>query len=96
MGASGPMTEVPGLMRNNGWVGADLPSFIASALKLFHRATILDGAQGLCRVNDPRESVRPVACGPPNRSPAYSTMRSPSNAPNPVRPSFDRNRAHLI
>src|SRR3982074_3680586 len=90
------MTELPGLMRNSGCVGADLPSFSLSAWKLFHKATILDGVQGLSSVNAPRLRVRPVVCGAPNMSPSYSAICSPSNAPNPIRPSFDRNRAHCI
>jgi hypothetical protein len=67
-----------------------------SAVKLFHKATILDGAQGLASVNDPSAKVRPVARGVSNMSPPYSTRCPPSNTPNPVRPSFDRNRAQRI
>ncbi len=65
-------------------------------MKLFHKATIFDGAQGLASVNDPSARVRPVARGASNMSPPYSTMCSPSSTPNPVRPSFDRNRAQRI
>src|SRR3984957_14883454 len=90
------MTDVLGLMRNSGCDGGALPSFMPSAAKLFHKATILDGEQGLASANDPSASVRPVARGAPNMSPSYSIMCSPSNTPNPVRPSFDRNRAQRI
>src|SRR5271165_120014 len=96
MGSSGPMTDVPGLMRNSGCDGAALPSFIRSALKLFHRATIFDGWQGLVIVHWSRAIVRPVARGAPNRSPSYSVRWVSSNVPNPARPSLDRKRAQRM
>src|ERR1700722_2584069 len=88
------MTDVPGLMRNRGWDGADLPSFTLSAWKLFHKATILDGEQGLSRVQSPRAMLRPAGRGTPNMSPSYSAMLSPSSTPKPVLPPRARKRAH--
>src|SRR3984893_6771453 len=88
------MTDVPGLMRNIGCSGTALPSFSLSAWKLFHKATIFEGAQGLSSVNSPRARGRPAGRGAPNISPSYSAIRPSSNVPNPIRPSLDRNRAH--
>src|SRR5438874_1952684 len=96
MGSPGPATELPGLMRNSGWMGACLPSFAASAWKLFHSATILVGAHGLSSVTVSLRIVEPDGLGSSKRLPSYSTIRSASSTPNPTRPSADLKRAHWV
>src|ERR1700722_3166093 len=89
------MMQLAGLMRNKGCTGACLPRFAARARKLFHKATILVGAQGASSVQSSSARLFPVGRGSANMSPAYSAMRSPSRMANPAGMSCDLKRAQV-
>src|SRR5439155_6385918 len=92
----GPMTELAGLMRNSGCTGAFFSSFAASAWKLFHSATILDGMHGARSLTRSLAIVAPLRIGRSNKSPTYSTMLSASSAPKPARLSAHRKRTQRV
>src|SRR5260221_4985449 len=83
MSAPCAQKEFAPLRKNSGSGGALSENLAAAWWKLFHRASILVGAQGISHRIRAREMSSSVRSYAQNMSPRYSRTLSPSSTPKP-------------